>query len=157
METIQTTQPAKQVKFEFAVQSNWLSEDTSVLSTTGAKGIISVGTPQEFGGQGKEWSPEELLLGAVSSCFLSTYLSFVKKFRFEITRFACYTEGRVEMVDGVLAFTRIIIHPRIHVAKHDFMDKATLALEKAKKHCLVSNSLSATIECRGDVIEDKHS
>jgi len=156
METIDTNVLAKQIKFEFAVQLNWLPEDTGVLSTTKAKEVIKVTTPEVFGGKGMEWSPEELLLSAVSSCFMSTYLSFAKKFRFLITRFTCNAEGVVEPVDGVLGFTHIVIHPRIYIPRYDFMNKARLALEKTEKYCIVSNSLSAKVECRGDVIEEKH-
>jgi peroxiredoxin-like protein len=155
METLQTNQLANPKKYEFEVQLNWLSEETGVLSATDANGVLRVSTPKEFGGKGKEWSPEHLLLGAVTSCFMSTYLTFAKKFRFEINRLECNAEGIIEPVDGVLRFTAINIHPKIYVDNYDFMSKARLALEKAEKYCLVSNSLSAKIKCRGDVIAEK--
>lgn len=156
METAQTNTITNPKQFEFEVQLNWLSDDTGVLSAMDANGVLRISTPKIFGGSGKEWSPEHLLLGAVSSCFMSTYLTFVKKFRFEITRLECIAEGVVEAVDGVLGFTTITIHPRIYVNNCDFLSKARLALEKAEKYCLVSNSLSATVKCKGAVIEEKN-
>lgn len=153
METVQTNQPVKK-EFEFELQLSWLSEDKGVLFSNEVKGLLPVATPPEFGGSGSDWSPEHLLLGAVSSCFMSTYLSFAKKFRFEITRLSCHATGTVGMVDGKLCFTNITLHPKIFVDNFDFLSKARVALEKTEKYCLVTNSLSARVVCKGDVRQE---
>jgi organic hydroperoxide reductase OsmC/OhrA len=156
METVQPNQQSTKPPVQFDVQLNWLSEEKGVLSASDVKGVLPVATPPAFGGKGNEWSPEHLLLASVSSCFMSTYLVFVKKFRFEITRFECNVTGVIESTDGKLGFTKIYLFPRVYIASYDFMNAARLALEKAEKYCLISNSLNAAIECKGEVIEEMH-
>lgn len=155
METALINQEVKRKTAVFEVQLNWLSDDKGVLSAIDVKGVLPVATPIVFGGKGNDWSPEHLLLGALSSCFMSTYLSFAKKFRFQIVRMECNATGSIEPVDGRLRFTMINIFPKVYIANYDYMSKAKLALEKAEEYCLVSNSISAKIECTGDVIEEK--
>lgn len=156
METTLINQEVKRKTAVFEVQLNWISEDKGVLSANDVKGILPVATPVAFGGKGNEWSPEHLLLGALSSCFMSTYLSFAKKYRFEIVRMECNATGSIEPVDGRLRFTRISVFPKVYIANSDVAGKAKLALEKAEEYCLVSNSISAKIECTGNVIEEDH-
>ena len=66
-------------QYLFEVQLNWLTGTRGVLSAMDAEGTVRVGTPPEFGGSGKPWSPEHLFLSSVSSCFMSTYIVFAKK------------------------------------------------------------------------------
>jgi organic hydroperoxide reductase OsmC/OhrA len=83
---------------------------------------FSVSTPPEFGGQEGEWSPEHLFLSSITSCFMSTYLSFVNKMKIENTGFECTATGQVEIVEGKYKFTYIHIYPKAFVG-NDMMWK----------------------------------
>lgn len=155
MDTTLTNHETKRKTAVFEVKFNWLSDDKGILSAVDVKGVLPVATPVIFGGKGNEWSPEHLLLGALSSCFMSTYISFAKKFRFDIVRMECNSTGTIEPVDGRLRFTKITVMPKVYIAKQEYNAKARLALEKAEEYCLISNSISSNIECVGDVIEEQ--
>jgi peroxiredoxin-like protein len=141
-------------QFMFEVELNWLVKRRGILSANNVNNTLHVATPQEFGGEGREWSPEHLFLGSISSCFMSTYLLFAKKLTLEITNLNCNATGQIEMVDGKYQFTSISLFPKINIANEETRDKANLALEKTKKYCLVSNSIKTNINYNAEIIAD---
>jgi organic hydroperoxide reductase OsmC/OhrA len=143
-------------QFLFEVQLNWLADTRGVLSARDAAGTIHVATPPAFGGQGKPWTPEHLFLSSISSCFMTTYLAFAKKIHFEIYHFECDTIGQIEVVDGKYKFTHINLYPKIYIVDEILRDKATLALEKTHKYCLVINSLNAEVFYHSEVLIAPH-
>jgi peroxiredoxin-like protein len=143
-------------QFLFEVQLNWVEKTNGILTANDVDGLIHVGTPPEFGGEEKTWSPEHLLLSAVSSCFMTTYLTFAKKLQFEISHFECNTIGQIEIVDSKYKFTNINIYPKIFIANEELREKAIIALDKTHKYCLVTNSLNSNVFYHSEIIKDLH-
>lgn len=140
-------------RFVFDVRLDWLEEQKGVITANDAKGPVYVATPPAFGGQGNDWSPEHLFLGSIASCFMSTYLYFARKMKFEISHLECHAIGQVELVEGKYKFTHIGVFPTVHVSNDTVMEIADLAILKAKKSCLVTNSISAEVSFNGKVIK----
>jgi len=88
----------------FTTELYWTGDKLGVVGSSSLKSF-SVSTPPEFGGPEGEWSPEHLFLSSITSCFMSTYLSFVNKMKIENTGFECTATGQVEIVDGKYKFT----------------------------------------------------
>lgn len=154
MQNIHSIDARNKKQFVFEVELNWLVKKRGILSADSVNNTLHVATPQEFGGEGKEWSPEQLFLSSISSCFMSTYLFFAKKLDFEITNLYCNAVGQIEMIDGKYQFTRINLFPKINIANEETREKANIALEKAKKYCLVSNSVSTEINYNTEIESD---
>jgi organic hydroperoxide reductase OsmC/OhrA len=152
MADIQHISRKRDKQFLFQVELNWLLHQKGVLSAQDVTEKIHVATPALFGGEGMEWSPEHLFLSAIGSCFMTTYLTFAKKFGFEISNFECSTIGEVDLVEGRYQFTRISIFPKIFISDEALKPKAKLALEKTQKYCLVSNSINAAIIYHSEVL-----
>jgi peroxiredoxin-like protein len=129
----------------FSVDLSWEAEDKGIVYSPSIQQPIFVTTPAEFGGAGGEWNSELLFLSAVTSCYMSTYLIFVKKIKFENAGFECTATGQAEVVDGKYKFTYIHLYPKAYVMNEEDSEKAQLAMEKAKKYCLISNSINAEI------------
>lgn len=153
-----TRQPSRksEKQFLFEISLNWLSKQKGILTADDVAGMIHVATPPVFGGEGREWSPEHLFLGAVSSCFMTTYLVFAKKLELNISRFECDVTGHVQLIEGRYQFTQLNVYPKIYVTHQALKEKAELALQKTQKYCLVSNSIKAEIIYHGEVLEDLH-
>ncbi len=146
----------KERKILFETQLNWLTDKKGILTAYDVKDIIRVGLPRKFGGQGEEWSPEHLLLNALSSCFMTTYLDLSDKIGFDISHFECRTIGQIEMLAGKLEFTSINLYPKIFLANDTDRDKATVCLQKTQAYCLVSNSLKSQVIYHTEIFKDKH-
>lgn len=135
----------------FTTELYWSGDKIGVVGSPLLKSF-SVSTSPEFGGPESEWSPEQLFLSAITSCFLSTYLVFVNKMKIENTGFECTATGQVEIVDGKYKFTYIHIYPKAFVGNDIDVERARVAMEKAKKYCLISNSVNAEIVQHPEVV-----
>ena len=138
----------------FTTDLHWTGDKAGIVSSPSLRSM-SVSTPPEFGGPEGEWSPEHLLLSSITSCFMSTYLVFVNKMKIENTGFECTATGQVEIVDGKYKFTYIHIYPKAFVGNDIDVERARVAMEKAKKYCLISNSVNAEIVQHPEVVVAK--
>jgi len=129
--------------YEAAVR--WTGERRGSLALEG-KTKLDVSTPPEFGGPPGVISPEDLFVSAVASCYLTTFLAMADKVRASFVNFSCRAEATLEKVEGVgLAFTTIVLKPKVGIA--DLSEERSLnrAMELAKKHCLVTNSTTCQV------------
>ena len=139
----------------FTTDLHWAGDKIGIVSSPSLRSFPVATTP-EFGGPEGEWSPEHLFLSSITSCFMSTYLSFVNKMKIENTGFECTATGQVELVDGKYKFTFIHIYPKAFVSNVADIEKAKVAMEKSKKYCLISNSIDAEIVHHPEVVIAKH-
>ena len=129
----------------FTTDIHWSGDKSGIVSSHSIKDPLLVATPPEFGGPEGEWSPEHLFLSSITSCFMSTYLVFINKMKIDNKNFDCTATGQVEIVDGKYKFTYIHIYPKAFVGNDADTERAQVAMEKAKKYCLISNSINAEI------------
>ncbi len=123
---------------------------TVELSSPGLETLDTAG-PAEFGGPGDKWSPETLLVGSVADCFVLSFRAVARASRIDWLDLQCEVVGDLDRVDKVTRFTEFRINATLAVPDGVADAKAVRALEKAKKHCLVTNSLSANTTLEAQV------
>ncbi len=108
---------------------------------------IEVATPPEFP-QGMEgiWSPEHLFVASVNSCLMTTFLAIAENSSLEFQSFSCNAKGKLEMVEGKLMMSEILLKPKVVIHNEDYRDKAVRILNKAENACLISRSIKSKIE-----------
>jgi len=126
------------------------AEGYAALSAAGLSDL-PLAPPLEFDGPGDAWSPEQLLLAAVDSCFLFTLRAAAQASRLEFISLELASEGTVDRRDGGLSFTEIVLRPRLLIRAGADQERALRLLEKAKKTCLVSASLSTPIRLAPEI------
>jgi hypothetical protein len=110
-------------------------------------------TPPEFPqGEAGLWSPEHLLIGAVASCFMTTFLAIAEKARLNFKSFHCKAVGNLDTQDGLLMITEITIIPQVELVNPLDAEKAEMLLEKAEKHCLITHSIKSKVNLETSVI-----
>lgn len=124
-----------------------------VRASGGASGIVPVSSadvpdldttaPPEFDGPPGYWSPETLFTAAVADCFVLSFRAVARASRFEWERIDVEVEGRLDRVEGVTRFTQFRLAPRLVLVNAADAARAPAVLDKAKRVCLVSNSLNA--------------
>lgn len=152
--------------FPYAVRVEWMGNDgrgTSVagyardheVSATG-KPTYAGSAPKEFGGNGFDWSPEELLVAAVSQCHMLTYL-------FQCSRNGIVVESYADEADGVLEvagaeggqFAKVTLRPVVTISAGD-PQKALALHEAASQSCYVGRSVAFPVEVLGEVRVVQH-
>ena len=102
-------------------------------------------SPAEFDGPGDRWSPETLLVGAVSDCIILTFRAVASASRLPWTSLECDVTGTLDRIDRVTQFTSFEIRAHLEIPAGTDPEHARRALEKAEHNCLISNSLKGVI------------
>ena len=128
----------------YRVVAWWASGKTGLVKSDSAPNAIHFTTPPQFGGVEGRWSPEDLLLGAVASCFTSTFHALAERSSFHFTDLEVEVKGRVNKSESGYLFSEIVIRPTVKVPFDEDRGRAEHLMEKAKRLCLVSRALSVT-------------
>lgn len=130
----------------YEVKVNWESDRKGTLSSPVLNSTLEVATPPEFAkGMPGIWSPEHLLVAAVNSCLMTTFLAIAENFKFDFIHFESNANGKLEKVDGKYMITEVELSPVLTIAPEADKEKAIRILEKSEAACLISNSVKATI------------
>jgi organic hydroperoxide reductase OsmC/OhrA len=107
-----------------------------------APNAIHFAAPPQFGGLEGRWTPEDLLMTALASCFTTTFHAIAGYSKFEYTDLAVEAEGTVSKTGSGYVFSEIVIRPSLTIASEENRERAISLLEKAKALCLVSRALA---------------
>src|SRR6185369_14403591 len=77
------------------------------------------GAPSQFGGRDDWWSPEHLLLSAVSLCLMTTFQAFARKHALSVARYGSLVRGILDKTPEGLGFTSIVLEVDLSVAEAD--------------------------------------
>jgi organic hydroperoxide reductase OsmC/OhrA len=110
---------------------------------------IEVATPPQFPkGIPGIWSPEHLFTAAVSSCFMTTFLSIAENSKLEFKSFSCNSSGKLDQADGRLQMTEVTIEPVLTILKEEDKEKAMRILSKTEAACLITNSIKSKVSMK---------
>lgn len=112
---------------------------------------LAVAAPAEFDGPGDQWSPETLLMGAISSCFILSFRAISAASRFEWLTLECDCEGTLEAIERKMQFTTVTLKAKLTIPEGGDVEKAQKLLDKAERSCLVSNSLTSQVHLEAEV------
>ncbi|MFB5265237.1 OsmC family protein [Paenibacillus enshidis] len=108
-----------------------------------------ISIPAEMGGPGVGTNPDEMLLGAASTCYLITLAAMMERAGLSVQSLTLDSEGIVDVTNNIFTYRRIIHRPRIvlaHEASEEDVGKATLLAEKAESSCMISRAVSGNVE-----------
>ena len=113
--------------------------------------VLRTAAPADFDGPGDAWSPEQLLLASVQSCYLFTLRAVAHATRLEFLELELKAEGVVDRQGGVTRFTEIALRPTLSVPPGTDPARVQAVLDKTKRACLVSASLATPIRIEPDI------
>lgn len=141
------------IQHNYVVDLNWVKERVGIVYSPELNDEIQVATPPQFPkGVEKVWSPEHLLVAAVESCYMTTFLAIAENFHLEFKKMSCHAEGKLEMVDGRYMISEVMLAPKLAIAKEEDREKAEKVMVKAEANCLISNSVKCSIVFQPHVV-----
>jgi peroxiredoxin-like protein len=133
-------------KFSYQAAAHWTNHKRGIVEADATiPRTINFAAPPEFGGEPGLWTPEHLLLAAVSTCFVATFRAVAEASKMEIDGLEVPVEGTIEKQEGGFRFTKIILRPTLTIVREEDRERAGRLLEKAERVCLVSRSILATM------------
>ena len=133
-----------------------LNAGATGYASAGAEGLPNLASapPAEFDGPGDAWSPEQLLLAAVATCFTFTLRAAAQGSRVEYISLDLTVEGTVDRRDGQMRFTEIVVRPRLQVPAGTEPARALRVLEKAERMCIVTASLATPVRLEPEIARE---
>lgn len=103
---------------------------------------IAGSTSAAFFGDDSRHNPEDLLIAALSSCHMLSFLSASARARLRILGYEDRAEAVLSLVERNFRFTGATLRPRITLAREEDLPKAREMNELARKLCFVSNAVN---------------
>ncbi|MBN8824193.1 MULTISPECIES: OsmC family protein [unclassified Spirosoma] len=131
---------------DYTVNLDWQYARLGRLSSADLTETIEVATPPEFPkGMPGIWSPEHLLVAAVSSCFMTTFLAIAENSKLNFEDFDCRAIGKLENVENKLLISEIKLFPHVLLNHEGDVEKAQRVLQKTEQACLITNSVKSNV------------
>ena len=131
--------------FRYSSNLIWQSARRGRTSASG-KPDIAIGSPPEFKGDPDVWAPEELLVAALNSCMMLTFIAFAEDRKLAIVSYESAAEGRLENVDGKYRIVEIGVHPVVVLNSEADIEAARTMMADVKANCFISNSITADVK-----------
>lgn len=107
-----------------------------------------------FRGDRARYNPEELLVASLSSCHMLWYLHLCAVNGIVVLDYRDQASGSMqEETDGGGAFVRVVLQPRVTIAKGGDRDKALGLHEKAHHMCFIARSVSFPVEVAAEIAD----
>jgi len=106
----------------------------------------------EFGGDPSAFSPEDLFLSAINSCFFLTFQRIIQELKIPFRDYTSEAKGEIDRVGGVYRFTKVVLQPRITVEKEKLKKKVERAFQSAHELCPVANALKIPVEIAPEIV-----
>jgi len=108
---------------------------------------LPVATPPVFGGPSGVWSAEDLFVGSVAGCLMSTFLYFAERLDVPLAAYTSRATGRMEKTRDGLRFTSMDVTIEATAADEAARRRAAdlRFKEKLEAYCPVSTALACPV------------
>lgn len=123
----------------------------NVAVTSEGLPALDTNAPPEFDGPAGFWSPETLLVASIANCYVLSFRAVARASKLEWQELDVDVEGTLDRVEGVTRFVKFTVAPRLTIADPARESLARTVLEKSKRACLVTNSLTGECELQPEI------
>ena len=109
-----------------------------------------------YRGDASRLNPEDLLVTAVASCHLLTYLALCTRNKYIVISYSDTPEGTMQMQDGKMSITDIVLRPKVVLAPGADIEKARKLHEEAHDQCFITNSVRCDVSIVPEIVIEEH-
>lgn len=144
---------------KYQVSTNWTGagpEGTKHIRTysrthvavVDGKPELTLTTDNPAVGDKSKWNPEDLLVTALSSCHMLSYLYVCALEGIVITGYRDLATGVMEELDtDGGSFKEVVLHPEFSVAAPEMKERAMELHHRAHEICFIANSVNFPVIC----------
>jgi organic hydroperoxide reductase OsmC/OhrA len=149
-------------KHEYEVRLVWVGAEGGPLTDyesysreyecrAGTKAPLRGSADPLFRGDSSLYNPEELLVAALSSCHMLSYLAECARSGIQVVSYEDHASGTLSWYDGALRFTDVLLRPVVSVVSD--VQRARELHERAHELCFIANSVNFPVRHDAEVIE----
>lgn len=111
------------------------------------KDILPISAAKAFKGDPTLLNPEDLLLSALTSCHMMSYLYVCQQHGIEVLAYEDNSEATLVLnTDGSGRITKVVLNPIVHIKDESQKELASQLHTQANKLCFIANSCNFEIE-----------
>jgi organic hydroperoxide reductase OsmC/OhrA len=133
-------------EYFYEVDLAWNSERNGTLSSMGLPELEVVTPPEFLKGKKNKWTPEHMLAGAVSSCFMNSFLAVAESARLDVLGYKSHCFVKLVQKAGQLEASEILIRPTIKLISDQDLPKALQLIEKTEGACPIKKALKLSVD-----------
>jgi organic hydroperoxide reductase OsmC/OhrA len=104
-----------------------------------------------FRGDAGAHNPEELLVAALASCHMLSYLAHCALAGIPVIAYTDAARGEMDERAGSGAFVRVVLRPRV-VVDDDRLERANALHRDAHASCFIANSVNFPVVCEPEIV-----
>jgi len=108
-----------------------------------------ISIPPEMDGPGIGTNPDEMLLGAASTCYIITLAAMIERAELPLKSMALTSEGIVDVTRGIFTYKKIIHRPTVELeseATEEENDTLQKLVHQAESSCMISRAVKGNVE-----------
>ena len=137
--------------YKYKTNLKWTTEHKGEI-TSPEKPVIKVACPPEWGGHPGIWSPEDMFVGSLELCTMTTYLWLLDRHDLKIKSYVSSAEGVAKMVGSSFAFSEVNVEPRVEIFDTDKIKQFEELFEDAKRWCLITKTVKCDVNIKPTII-----
>ncbi|MGG4268157.1 OsmC family protein [Peribacillus simplex] len=107
-----------------------------------------ISIPSEMEGPGIGTNPDEMLLGAASTCYIITFAAMLERANIKKASLTMQSEALVDVTNGIFTYKKIIHRPSLVLApdtSEKAAEKARKFADKAETSCMISRAIKGNV------------
>jgi organic hydroperoxide reductase OsmC/OhrA len=113
---------------------------------------LSLTADAAFRGDAAKHNPEDLLVAAISSCHMLSYLALCAKYGISVLSYEDAASGTMqEDGKGGGRFVEVTLRPKVTIADAEQIERAVKLHDRAHELCFIANSCSVPIHHQPEV------
>lgn len=104
-----------------------------------------------FKGSPEHYNPEELLVAALSSCHMLSYLYLVASSKITVLEYHDHADGMLHTVERKICFKEVTLRPKVKISADSDEEKALALHEKAHHQCFIANSVNFKVHVQPEI------
>ena len=105
-----------------------------------------------FRGDATRHNPEDMLVAALSTCHMLSYLHAATVAGVVVTAYQDAAEGVMDIAAGGGRFVEVVLHPTVTIRADGDAATATAAHEAAHHACFIANSVNFPVRCEPRIV-----
>ncbi|KRF61010.1 MULTISPECIES: OsmC family protein [Peribacillus] len=133
----------------FHLSAEWPGGRNDIGTIQSGNLQTQISVPTEMEGPGIGTNPDEMLLGAASTCYIITFAAMLERSKIEKVSLTMQSEALVDVTNGVFTYKKIIHRPTLVLASFTSekeAEKARKLAVKAESSCMISRAIKGNVE-----------
>ena len=116
------------------------------------KPVLAGSSDPAFRGDATKYNPEDMLVAALSTCHMLSYLHVAATAGIVVTAYTDTAEGTMETNAHGGHFVEVVLRPQVTISAASDAAKAEAAHEAAHHGCFIANSVNFPVRCEPRIV-----